>query len=59
MVKFIKLIFRKSRKSDIVCVGISSLLIVKMNNLAIFSGSNSYVIMRFECVFFMVAIIFI
>ena len=59
MVKFIKLIFRKSRKSDTVCVGISSLLIVKMNNLAIFSGSNSYVIMRFECVFFMVAIIFI
>ena len=47
MVKFIKLIFRKSRKSDTVCVGISSLLIVKMNNLAIFSGSNSYVIMRF------------
>ena len=41
---FIKLIFKKS---NIACIGILSLLIVKTNDLAILSGSDSYVKMCF------------
>ena len=48
LIKFIKLVFRQI---NIVCIKISSLLIMKMDNLAIFSGCDSYVITYFlRCV---------
>ena len=39
------------RKSNIFSIGTSSLLLVKMKNLAVFSGSDSYVLICFlRCV---------